>query len=71
MPGYQLIFKRLFELENSVSQSFKYSLHALILDSLALMPWLVSTDVLVERILPLLESRIDSVSFFFISNYLK
>lgn len=62
MPGCQLIFKRLFELESSVSQSFKYSLHVLILDSLALTPWLVSTDVLVERVLPLLETRIDSVS---------
>lgn len=62
MPGYQLILKKLFELEESVSQSYKYSLHVLILNSLALMPWLVSTDLLIERILPLLETRIDAVS---------
>ncbi|CAF1034388.1 unnamed protein product, partial [Brachionus calyciflorus] len=60
MPGYQLVLKKLFELENSISQSYKYSLHVLILECFALLPYLVCTDILVEKILPMLEIRVNA-----------
>lgn len=70
MPGYQLVLKRLTTLENSISQTYKYNLHSTILDSFSLMPWLISTDNLIEKILPVLESRLNSVSAFISLSFL-
>lgn len=61
MPGHQLVLKRLIELEKAISLSYKYSCHCLILESFTLLPWLVCTDVLIEKILPILEIRSNAV----------
>jgi hypothetical protein len=79
MPGSQLFMKRIVKLEQSISESYKYSLHAQILDSFSLLPWAICTDYLVEKILPILDKRIEAVrlnliferlTFFFLSPYL-
>jgi hypothetical protein len=62
MPGNQLVLKRLIQLENAISQSYKYTIHATILESFGLLPWLISTDSLVDKILSILEQRINAVS---------
>jgi len=61
MPGHQLVTKRLIKLEETISQSFKYSLHVDILQSFSLLPWVICTEFLVEEILPILDKRSNSV----------
>jgi hypothetical protein len=60
MPGYQLMLKRIIQLEQSTSQTYKYSIHVQILEAFALMPKLFSTDLLVEKVLPILDTRLNS-----------
>ena len=60
MPGYQLVLKRLIQLESTISQSYKYTIHALILEAFGQLPWLISTENLVEKVLPILEQRLDA-----------
>ena len=74
MPGHPLVAKRLIKLEESLSQTYKYSLHVEILQAFALLPWVFCTEFLVEEILPILDKRTNSVFnflilkiFFFIS----
>jgi hypothetical protein len=62
MPGHQLVLKRLVQLESTMSQSYKYTIHATILDSFVLLPWLVCTETLVDKILPILEQRMNAVT---------
>ena len=60
MPGHQLMLKRIIQLEQSTSQTYKYSTHIQILDSFAIMPRLFCTDILVEKVLPVLDTRLNS-----------
>jgi hypothetical protein len=64
MPGYQLVLKRLIQLESSLSQSYKYTMHAQVIDCFGLLPWLLSTENLIEKILPILEKRMQAVIVF-------
>jgi hypothetical protein len=64
MPGHQLVTKRLVRLEESLSQTYKYSLHCEILQVFSLLPWLLCTDTLVDEILPILEKRIYCVILY-------
>ena len=57
MPGHQLVTKRLIKLEESLSQTYKYSLHCDTLHAFSLLPWLLCTDVLVDELLPILDKR--------------
>ena len=65
MPSHQIVVKRLINLEDSLSQSYKYAIHAEILQAFSLLPWLISTTDLVEKILPILRIRIQSVASLF------
>jgi hypothetical protein len=68
MPGYQLVTKRLIKLEESISQTYKYSLHVDLLQAFALLPWVICTEFLVEEILPILDRRTNSVISFNVLN---
>ena len=61
MPGYQLVLDRLVQLEKSMSETYKYTLHSQVLASFSILPWLICTDLLVDKILPILETRLNAV----------
>jgi len=56
-----LVLKRFLNLEEKISQTYKYNLHVEVLESFSILPSLFCTDILVERILPILELRLSSV----------
>ena len=60
MPGHQLVIKRLLQLEQNTSATYKYSIHVQILEAFALLPRLICTDLLVDKILPVLDVRLNS-----------
>lgn len=62
MPSHQYVLKRIVDLEDSINQTYKYSLQSEILKSFSLLPWLICTNDLIDKILPILRNRIQSVS---------
>ena len=56
-----MVLDRVLHLEDIISQSYKYTAHVNILESFKLLPWLVRTDELVEKVLPILETRLNAV----------
>ncbi len=67
MLEHHLVLRRLLQCEQTLSQSYRYSTHVQVLNAFALLPWLVCTETLVDKILPVLESRIKSVGHRFAS----
>ena len=62
-----MVLKRLLQSEQTLSQSCKYSVHEQLLNSFSLLPWLICSELLIERVLPVLESRLNAVYYIFIS----
>ena len=49
------------QLEEIISQSYKYNIHVNILDSFKMLPWLVRPEDLIDKVLPILDTRLNAV----------
>jgi serine/threonine-protein phosphatase 4 regulatory subunit 4 len=54
------ILNKILKFEEDLNKTHKYNIHENILISFEQLPWLISTDELVDRVLPVLESRLNS-----------
>ncbi len=61
MSNFDIVLERLLQLEDGISRTYKYTIHVNILESFQVFPWLLRTDLIVDRVLPVLEARINAV----------
>lgn len=54
------ILNKILKFEEDLSKTYKYNIHENILLSFEQLPWLICTDELVDRVLPVLDSRLSS-----------
>ena len=61
MPNFDIVLEKLLQLEDAISRTYKYTIHVNILESFQIFPWLLRTDLSVDRVLPVLEARLNAV----------
>ena len=61
MPNFDIVLEKLLQLEDAISRTYKYTIHVNILVSFQIFPWLLRTDLSVDRVLPVLEARLNAV----------